>query len=191
MQTPLLWKPIRKCLLLKATMEDRKKVLRFLLVMGLCYALLSGLHEWLKTTAFLSQLDLMTYAVSQLANFFFQPFSQSSGVFPLWEGYLLSVEGRALAYVGYTCNGWGVTISFLSLMSPLFPELGFRKWISKVLLGVCTILVINGLRVFLLGLLYKSHPELVEFNHKFTFTVIVYGAILLYYYRIIRRMPLF
>ena len=44
-------------------------------------------------------------------------------------------------------------------------------------LGFLGILVLNIIRIIALSMIYYHKPQYLDFNHKYTFVIIVYGAI--------------
>ena len=80
--------------------------------------------------------------------------------------------------VGEACDGIGVIATF-SIFVIAYPG---NKKIPFLILGILNIHLLNVLRVSALCLIQKFAPEFVEFNHKYTFTILVYSAIFALWY---------
>ena len=101
------------------------------------------------------------------------------------EATTLFVEGQPLLYIGDPCNGldfFGLFACFV-LAFPARP--GAKLWFLP--LGIFTIHLLNALRVVLLCLNYWYFRSSFDFNHKYTFVVVVYGAMLLLWMRWAKR----
>jgi exosortase/archaeosortase family protein len=97
----------------------------------------------------------------------------------------LYVEEQPLLYIGDPCNGldfFGLFACFV-LAFPARP--GAKLWFLP--LGIFTIHLLNALRVVLLCLNYWYFRSSFDFNHKYTFVVVVYGAMLLLWMRWAKR----
>jgi exosortase/archaeosortase family protein len=101
------------------------------------------------------------------------------------EATTLYVEGQPLLYIGDACNGldfFGLFACFV-LAFPARPVA--RLWFLP--LGLLTIHLLNALRVVGLCLNYWYFRSSFDFNHKYTFVVVVYGVMLLLWMRWARR----
>jgi exosortase/archaeosortase family protein len=101
------------------------------------------------------------------------------------EATTLYVEGQPLLYIGDPCNG----LDFFGLFACFvlaFPARRVAKlWFLP--LGLLTIHLLNALRVVVLCLNYWYFRSSFDFNHKYTFVVIVYGVMLLLWMRWARK----
>lgn len=78
-------------------------------------------------------------------------------------------------WLGDSCNGLSLFALF-SIFIIAYPG----KWLAKIPfigIGILLIHLINGLRVASLCWIQMWKPELLDFNHTYTFTIIVYGFI--------------
>lgn len=84
----------------------------------------------------------------------------------------VGIDGTHGVLIGAPCNGLSLFALFAGFII-IFPG----KWVYKLVfipLGIVLIHVINVLRLVGLALVVLYHPTSLEFNHKYTFTVIVY-----------------
>lgn len=84
----------------------------------------------------------------------------------------VGVDGTHGVLIGTPCNGLSLFALFAGFII-IFPG----KWVYKLFfipLGILLIHVINIFRLVGLALVVVYHPASLEFNHKYTFTVIVY-----------------
>ncbi len=79
--------------------------------------------------------------------------------------------------VGTGCSGLELFFLFAAFILLIR---GNRK--SKplfVITGLFIILVFNIIRIIALAIINNSHPEYLQFNHKYTFVILMYGVIFL------------
>lgn len=84
----------------------------------------------------------------------------------------VGVDGTHGVLIGTPCNGLSLFALFAGFII-IFPG----KWVYKLFfipIGILLIHVINIFRLVGLALVVVYHPASLEFNHKYTFTVIVY-----------------
>lgn len=77
--------------------------------------------------------------------------------------------------IGSPCNGISLFILYITFIA-VFKG----KWYSKVglsLLGVSAIHLLNLVRVIALTLVVLYKPEMLDFHHKYTFTLFVYFCV--------------
>lgn len=89
----------------------------------------------------------------------------------------VGVDGTHGVLIGVPCNGLSLFALFAGFII-IFPG----KWLYKLIyipLGILLIHIINIFRLVGLALVVVYHPTSLEFNHKYTFTVIVYVFIFL------------
>lgn len=82
---------------------------------------------------------------------------------------------KGLVFIDDSCNGLRLYVLFVAFYLALNH---FRQSIRWIFLGVIGIFMFNVLRVFALTMLALHQPEFLEFNHKYTFVVLVYSWIL-------------
>lgn len=102
-----------------------------------------------------------------------------------WLGYATEMEGdRTMRipgtpglFIGDSCNGISL-FSLFSIFIIAFPG----KAISKLIFipaGILLIHILNVLRVVALAIIETYSYALTEFNHTYTFTILIYACIFL------------
>ena len=89
----------------------------------------------------------------------------------------IGVQGGHLLWIGDPCNGVGLFAVFLIFLIAYPGPWKHKIWFGA--LGLVTIHLINALRVVALCLIVKVDYELLNFNHDYTFYVVVYGWVFL------------
>ncbi|MGB1031545.1 MAG: exosortase X [Flavobacteriales bacterium] len=92
----------------------------------------------------------------------------------------IGVLGSSGVTVGAPCNGLVLLVLFLIFILA-FPG----KWLHKIWfipLGLVLIHIVNCFRVIALALIVVDHPEWLDFNHDYTFTVVVYSFVFFLWY---------
>lgn len=155
-------------------MRQYKFLTRFLISAFLLYLAWFLLYEsWLKPSGFPDRhltrhttevsagiLRLMDYDIV----FYHNPYKSS-----------LYLETQRLLGVAHECNGLILFALFIGFVV-CFPAAWFTKlWFSVA--GVAAIWVVNIIRVVALTLVQIHFPASLDFNHKYTFTLLVYGFI--------------
>ncbi len=77
--------------------------------------------------------------------------------------------------VGTGCSGLELFLLFFGFIALMKGRLKDKLWF--VPLGITGIFVLNIMRIIALCIIYYYHPDYLDFNHKYTFVIIVYGAI--------------
>lgn len=128
-----------------------------------------------------------------LYNFLLQPYSGideaiircttyfSSGILELL-GHTTFVEGRELRiagtsglWIGDNCNAIALFALFAGFIISFPGDLKSKYWFIP--LGLVVIFLLNCLRMVALAIIDTYSREWTEFNHTYTFTVIIYGTI--------------
>lgn len=148
-------------------MKEYKGVLRFLLyALGLCIGWfvlydfwLNSFDNWLtlrvvNTTVYL--LNLIGYNASA-------------------RGIMIQIDGLDTVFVYHACNGMVLMALFIGFIIA-FPGPFLKKFIY-IPFGILIINLLNVLRVAALALNAHYFHHTLSFNHKYTFTLIVYAAI--------------
>ncbi len=93
------------------------------------------------------------------------------------DGAVVGIDGTHGVTVGIPCNGmrlFGLFVGFI---------VSFQgKWSYKFLFiisGLLLIHILNIVRIVGLAIVVNINPESLEFNHKYTFTLIVYTFVFL------------
>ncbi|AHM58654.1 Transmembrane exosortase (Exosortase_EpsH) [Flammeovirgaceae bacterium 311] len=91
------------------------------------------------------------------------------------EGSELFLDNEPLLLIASNCNGLIVFALFAAFIL-IFP----KNWSKKLLFipaGVMLLFLLNVLRVTSLSLIQIYHAEWLEFNHKYSFTILMYAAV--------------
>ncbi len=156
-----------------------KKPLRFIisgLVMYLAWILIYEViikpHHWVDPwlTNMVSSdsvgiLNLLGYKVSQEL---------------ILNGNIIYNGFNKILKIAYLCDGLILYIVFLIFMLAIPGPAKHKLWFIPA--GFIMIYLVNLLRVIMLVMIQIHTPEYLAFNHKYTFTIFVYGFIFLQWY---------
>lgn len=92
----------------------------------------------------------------------------------------IGVEGGHLLWIGDPCNGVGLFAVFLIFLIAYGGPWRHKPWFAA--LGVLTIHLVNAIRVAALCIIVSINYEWLNFNHDYTFYVIVYGWVFFLWY---------
>ena len=101
---------------------------------------------------------------------------------------LLLMDGQPGVWVGDPCNGLVLYALFAGFVLAL-PGGGWRRKAAFIPAGVGALYLLNVLRVAALALNHHYYRQSVDFNHHYTFSFVVYGAILLLWGWWVRHLP--
>ena len=87
----------------------------------------------------------------------------------------MGIDGTHGVLIGAPCNGLNLFALFAGFII-IFPGKIIQKLIF-IPIGILIIHVINIFRLVALALVVLYKPESLEFNHKYTFTIVVYAFI--------------
>ena len=108
----------------------------------------------MKTSAFI--LDLFGYSIFQI-------------------GKYIGIENSSGVEIGPPCNAFSLFVLYAGFLLA-FPGNGKKKSIY-IPVGILIIHLLNLARVLALILLAYYNPSVLEFNHSYTFTLIIYACI--------------
>ncbi|MCB9170802.1 MAG: archaeosortase/exosortase family protein [Flavobacteriales bacterium] len=97
----------------------------------------------------------------------------------------IGVEGGSLLWIGDPCNGVSLFAVFLIFLIAYPGPLRHKLWYAP--LGLTLIFLVNALRIVALCIIVSIDYELLNFNHDYTFYVVVYGVVLLLWVIWVRR----
>ena len=161
-------------------------VVRFLLFAGALYAgwyLLYAfvLHPWEKLDhAVINSLIAVSGTILQLLGYDLIPEPVNAD-----NIRTIGVEGGHLLWIGDPCNGVGLFAVFLIFLIAYGGPWRHKLWFG--LFGIITIHLVNALRVAALCIIVGINYEWLNFNHDYTFYVIVYGCVFLLWYIWVKR----
>ncbi len=87
----------------------------------------------------------------------------------------LVFAGAGSICIGDGCSGLELFILFFGFILLMRGRIKDKLWFIPA--GVLAILILNIIRIIALSLIFYHTPEYLIFNHKYTFVIIVYGAI--------------
>jgi exosortase/archaeosortase family protein len=95
------------------------------------------------------------------------------------------MEGSVGVIVGPPCNGLALFALFIAFMLSFPGPIKHKLWYIPA--GIIAIHVINVLRVLALVALVNWKEEWLEFNHDYTFTILVYLFVFFLWYLWIKK----
>ncbi len=90
---------------------------------------------------------------------------------------IVCIKDETMVGVGNPCNGLELFVLFAGFII-CFPGVWKNKW-WYILAGCILIHFVNVLRTVALALIQYKSPEYLDFNHHYTFTIVVYSIIFL------------
>lgn len=135
------------------------------------------LHYYLFIKKFTNWDYNLNYSIVYLAHEFFNLFGQTTVIEIESDHIILMTDSfkNSGVWVGDECNGFKL-FSIFSIFIIAYPG----PWKTKVwfiLMGIAIIHLANVLRVMALLLIYENYPTALDFNHLYTFTILVYSII--------------
>lgn len=91
---------------------------------------------------------------------------------------VIGIDGTGGLWIGDNCNG----IALFALFTWFIVAYPSGKWWQKlvyIVIGISIIQFLNILRIVLLAILDTKSRAWTEFNHTYTFTIVIYGVIFL------------
>jgi exosortase family protein XrtF len=161
-------------------------VLRFFLLAGLLYLGWYLFHEFIlhpdgRVDRFLiDSLITISGAMLRLAGHDLIPEPANAEMIRT-----IGVQGGHLLWIGDPCNGLSVFAVFLIFLAAYAGPLKHKLWFGA--LGLLSIHLINALRIAILCHIVTIDYELLNFNHDYTFHVVVYGWVFLLWYLWVKR----
>ncbi len=87
----------------------------------------------------------------------------------------MGIDGTNGLWIGDSCNGLVLFATF-SIFIISWPG-PWKKKLWFIPLGILIIHALNVVRITALSIIVYYHPEWLDFNHTYTFQILVYGAI--------------
>jgi exosortase family protein XrtF len=125
--------------------------------------------------AFSGVNDWLNHRVAFDASLFLKIFGYSTSIEPGHHQFLIDINGKRMVGVGNPCNGLELFVLFAGFII-CFPG-GTKNKMWFIPLGILIIHLSNLIRAAILALIQFYNPQYLEFNHHYTFVVIVYGII--------------
>ncbi len=161
---------------IKEVVSQHRDLIQFL---GLAFLLLLA---WVLISAFAPSFiaDLHYYAIKPQADIS-ASFLRLFG-YEIDQDYLVNgcearlvFAGHGSICIGSGCSGLELFILFFGFILLMRGRIIDKLWF--VPLGLLGVLILNIIRIISLSAIYYHKPEYLNFNHKYTFVIIVYGAI--------------
>ena len=89
---------------------------------------------------------------------------------------LMDINNSGIVCIGTGCSGVELFLIF-AVFILLFKGTS-RDFLWFIPLGIILIAILNIIRIIALSLIVLYAPEYLDFNHKYTFTIIVYGFLI-------------
>lgn len=148
-------------------MKEYLHILRFLLfTFSLCLCWFILYDFWLSSLEDQLTIKVVNASVALLS---------ALGYNAKASDYMIQIDGADMVFVYHACNGM-ILMALFSGFVIAFPG----QWKLKLLyipFGILVINTVNVLRVTALAINAQYYSHTVEFNHKYTFTIIVYAVI--------------
>ena len=156
-------------------MNNSKKLTRFLIKALLLYLAWFFLYEaWLKPLGVPDQA--LTRLTAEAGLLSLQSLGYlSAEVYHGGHMSMVYLDGSRLLGIAHECNALILFVLFAGFIIA-FPGNWLHK-LAYISLGALLIWLLNIWRVLMLLLIQIHYPAALDFNHKYTFTILVYGAI--------------
>lgn len=119
----------------------------------------------------------LNYRVGTDAGTFLNLIGFEGGAHPGNHQTVVTIHGKDMVGVGNPCNGLELFVLYAGFIL-CFPGNWKNKW-WYILVGCIIIHIVNVLRTASLAIIQYKAPEYLDFNHHYTFTIIVYTLIFL------------
>lgn len=93
---------------------------------------------------------------------------------------ILYIDGSHGVWIGDPCNGLNLWVIFAIFVLAFPGPVKKKAWFIP--LGLFLIHLANIIRVTWLTIISRDSPELLDFNHNYTFTIAVYGIVFVLWY---------
>lgn len=91
--------------------------------------------------------------------------------------HTFGIDGSNGVFIGNPCNGLELMALFAGFV--LIFKGSWKNKIWFIPLGIIVIYMMNIVRLLILTIIAKVAPETLDFNHKYTFTVLLYVLVFL------------
>jgi len=92
----------------------------------------------------------------------------------------IGIVGSNEVWIGDSCNGLKLFALFTGFVLA-YPG-AIKKKLWYIPFGIVTIHILNVIRVAALAIIVKYWPEALDFNHTYTFTILVYSYVFALWY---------
>ena len=102
-------------------------------------------------------------------------FGYNSSITPGIDQTIMCIDGKEMVGVGNPCNGLELFVLFTGFILCFPGHWKIKAWFIPA--GILIIHLVNVIRAAILALIQKNAPEQLDFNHHYTFTIIVYTVL--------------
>lgn len=141
------------------------------------FLVLSFYIFWETLYYFFIERSALSYSICNMLGYTAASLLQLFNFEATWDPYIISINGIEKVYVDTPCNGLEF-IGLLICFVVAYPT-KIKAKLSFLILGTLLIHGLNTLRVFFLAINFHLYRSSFDFNHHVTFTVLIYGVILL------------
>ncbi len=117
----------------------------------------------------------LTNITAEAGNLLLNLFGYSTRVVSAGNEAILLQHGEPVLTIARNCNGLAVFSLFAGFVA-IFPSNSFKK-LLYIPAGILALFLLNVVRVVFLTMIYLYRPEWLDFNHTYTFTIIIYAAV--------------
>lgn len=160
--------------------STQKQLLAFIVKAVLLYIVWVLIYDFYIQPA--QKIDAwLNYRVATESSLFLKLFGFNGSTLPGINQTIVQIDGVGMVGVGNPCNGLELFVLFAGFII-CFPG-SYKNKLWYIPVGLIVIHLVNAFRTFSLSLIQLKAPEYLDFNHHYTFTVIVY--LLIFYLWII------
>lgn len=154
--------------------SPNKKLLRFLIAAFAAYILWYIVYDlYLKPDG---RLDTwLNYAVALHSTWILKLTGYTADVIPGIQQFIVRIDNTDMVGVGNPCNGMELFALFAGFVICFPGAVKNKLWYIPA--GLLIIHVVNVIRAAALALNQKHYPASLDFNHHYTFTILVYALI--------------
>lgn len=123
--------------------------------------------------------DALTSAVAHTGKSLLNVFGIHVEVVRAAENVKIWYQGHEVLWIANNCNGLAVLCLFAGFIS-IFPgKAMYKLWFIP--LGIALLFMLNAFRVALLIIIQIHYPEWLDFNHTYTFSILIYSFVFLFW----------
>lgn len=145
-------------------------VYRFLTLFGLLSLIWYFLYTYL-----LQPYTSLDESTIRLTTWFSSGILDALGHTTFVNGRELRIAGTSGLWIGDNCNAVVLFALFTGFIISFPGDLRSKTW--YIPLGLAVIFILNCIRMAALAIIDTYSREWTEFNHTYTFTIVIYGAI--------------
>jgi len=160
---------------LKKEINQNRFLISFILKGLLFFTIWNTLVKFLVDKIY-SDINALTVSYGAVMKVLYQWVGINGNYTIVNKSCLIWINEQAVVNIADPCNGFelfGLFIGFIWAFG------GKKKRLLFLTLGSFSIYIINLIRMFALANVAQHHQELLDFHHHYTFTIFVYGYIIM------------